>query len=100
MDYIELHEKENIAESSPTILEVEDAVRKLKNSKATGMHLIWTKLIKNTGKRYIKGLQWLMTKILNTEQSQKMEKEPAMPNTWKGDIILFKYRGISVLCTA
>jgi hypothetical protein len=54
-------------EPVPTINEVEQAIKKLKNNKAPGMDLIPGELVKLAGPEYIKHLHKLIVKIWITE---------------------------------
>jgi hypothetical protein len=50
-------------EPVPTINEIEQAIKRLRNNKATGIHLIPEELVKFAGPEYVKHLHQLIVKI-------------------------------------
>ncbi|PNF17083.1 hypothetical protein B7P43_G16092 [Cryptotermes secundus] len=65
-------------EPVPTLKEVEQAIKKLKNNKASGMDLITAELVKFAGPEYAKHLHQLIVKIWITE---------IIPEEWNQSII-------------
>jgi hypothetical protein len=54
-------------EPEPTINEIEQAIKRLRNNKAPGIDLILAELVKFSGPEYVKHLHQLIAKIWITE---------------------------------
>jgi hypothetical protein len=89
-------------EPVPTINEIEQTIKRLRNNKAPGIDLIPAELVKYVGPEYIKHLHQLTVKIWITK---------TIPEEWylsivcpihKKDNVMTcsNYRGISLLCIA
>ena len=87
-------------EPTPTLDEVENAIKKRKDNKAPGVDLIQAELIKKATTDFVECMYQLITKIWTTE---------TMPEDWnwsiicrinkKGDVtICSNYAGINLLC--
>ncbi|PNF23327.1 hypothetical protein B7P43_G15831, partial [Cryptotermes secundus] len=89
-------------EPAPTIKEVEQAIKKLKNNKALGMDLVTAELVKFAGPEYAKHLHQLISKIWITEIiPEEWNLSTVCPIHKKGDVMICSnYRGISLLCIA
>ncbi|PNF29172.1 hypothetical protein B7P43_G11860 [Cryptotermes secundus] len=75
-------------EPAPTIKEVEQAIKKLKNNKAPGMDLIMEELVKFAGPEYAKHLHQLIVKIWITEIiPEEWNLSTVCPIHKKGDVM-------------
>lgn len=85
-----------IEEPVPTVNEVEQAIKKLKNNKAPGMDLIPAELVKFAGPEYVKHLHQLIVKIwINEIILEEWNLSIVCPNHKKGDVMVCSnYRGI------
>ena len=86
-------------EPPPTVKEVEEAVERLKNRKATGVCEIPAELLKYGGKRVTEFLHAIITKVWETEVCPQDWKDAILVNIFKkGDAaVCNNYRGISLL---
>ncbi|PNF36727.1 hypothetical protein B7P43_G12357 [Cryptotermes secundus] len=89
-------------EPAPTIKDVEQAIKKLKNNKAPGMDLITAELVKFSDPEYTKHLHQLIVKIWIPEIiPEERNLSTVCPIHKKGDVVVCSnYRGISLLCIA
>ncbi|PNF23609.1 hypothetical protein B7P43_G04761 [Cryptotermes secundus] len=89
-------------EPAPTIKEVEEAIKKLKNNKAPGMDLITAELVKFAGPEYARHLHQLIVKIWITEIiPEEWNLSTVCPIHKNCDVMVCSnYRGISLLCIA
>lgn len=89
-------------EGLPTIMEIREAVQKLKNNKAPGIDNISAELIKHGGEALLIKLQLLFDEIWKTEKiPEDWQASIIHPIYKKGDkLVCENYRGISLLNTA
>jgi sorting nexin-29 len=90
-------------EPVPTINEIEQDIKRLRNNKAPGTDLIPEELVKfAVGLEYVKHLHQLIVKIWITETiPEEWYLSIVCPIHKKGDVMVCSnYRGISLLCTA
>jgi hypothetical protein len=89
-------------EPVPTINEIEQAVKRLRNNKAPGIDRIPAELVKFAGPEYVKHLHQLIAKIWITETiPEEWYLSIVCPIHKKGDVMVCSnYRGISLLCIA
>jgi hypothetical protein len=89
-------------EPVPSINEIEQAIKNLRNNKAPGIDLIPAELVKFAGPEYVKHLHQLIVKIFITEIIlEEWYLSIACPIHKKGDVMgCSNYRGISLLCIA
>ncbi|XP_071653719.1 uncharacterized protein [Temnothorax longispinosus] len=86
---------------SPSLAEVEEAIKKLKNNRAPGADNIPAELLKYGGDSLATAAHQLIGKIWDNEQiPEEWQLSIICPIHKKGDKLLCKnYRGISLLCT-
>jgi hypothetical protein len=96
----ELVEDSN-SEKHPTVEEVRNSLRTLKNNKAPGDDNIPAELLKYGGNKVIKSIHDLVTLVWEKEQMPKdWRKSIIFPIHKKGDKLnCANYRGIALLCT-
>jgi hypothetical protein len=89
-------------EPVPTINEIEQAIKRLRNNKAPGIDLIPAELVKFAGPEYVKHLHQLIATIWITETiPEEWYLSIVRPIYKKGDVVVCSnYRGISLLCIA
>jgi hypothetical protein len=89
-------------EPAPTLNEVENAIQKLKNNKASGIDLIQAELIKKASPDFVECMYQLIMKIWTTETiPQDWKWSIICPIHEKGDVTkCSNYRGINLLCVA
>jgi len=85
----------------PNDVDIEMAVSKLKNGKATGHDQIQTELIKQGGKEPMKVIYELMSEIWEEEITPRERKYGIMgPVLKKWDVTMWNnYRAVTLLCT-
>jgi succinyl-CoA synthetase beta subunit len=89
-------------EPVPTINEIEQAIKSLRNNKAPGIDLILAELVKFAGPEYVKHLHQLIAKIWITETiPEEWYLSIVCPIHKKDDVMVCSnYRGISLLSIA
>jgi hypothetical protein len=85
----------------PTINEVEQAIKKLKNNKAPEVDLIQAELVKYAGREYVKYLyQLIVKKWINEIIPEEWNLSIVCPIDNKDIMVCSNYRGINLLCIA
>jgi hypothetical protein len=87
-------------EPVPTINEIEQTIKRLRNNKAPGIDLILAELVKFAGPEYVKHLHRLVAKIWITETiPEEWYLSIVCPIHKTGDVMVCSNcRGISLLC--